>query len=88
MIGKKEIRIQIFKVSGGDGYQVLGDQYIKNFADGHLVVYDVTDRRSFEYDIPKRLVRIRKNTSSDKKPIILLVGNKIDLEDQRKISIS
>ena len=52
--------------------------------DGCLIIYDITNRRSFEeiekYYIPKLKEKCKKDI------FILLLGNKNDLGDKRKIS--
>ena len=50
---------------------------------GILVVYDITNRQSFD-DINFWLNEIKEK--ANKNTIILLVGNKCDLEDERKVS--
>ena len=50
---------------------------------GILVVYDITNRQSFD-DINFWLNEIEK--IANKNTVILLVGNKCDLEDERKVS--
>ena len=50
---------------------------------GILVVYDITNRQSFD-DINFWLNEIEK--IANKNTVLLLVGNKCDLEDERKVS--
>ena len=57
--------------------------YYKN-ADGILVVYDVTDRQSFE-DVHKWMNEIKNYAASNVK--LVLVGNKSDLVESRQVSI-
>ena len=49
---------------------------------GALLVYDITSRSSFESALDW-LTRIKENASED--IVILLIGNKIDLVDQREV---
>ena len=51
--------------------------------DGILAVYDITNRQSFD-DINFWLNEIEK--IANKNTVLLLVGNKCDLEDERKVS--
>ena len=53
------------------------------FAEGFLLVYAIDDRDSFE-EISVKYKRIVKNKSKDK-PCIIIVANKCDLEDKRKV---
>lgn len=48
------------------------------------MVYDVTDRASFE-DMHKWLVEIEKHASEGVQ--MILIGNKTDLEDKREVKV-
>ena len=48
-----------------------------------MVVYDITDRESFE-NLNSWLIEIEKN--ANKNVYKLLIGNKCDLEDKRKVT--
>lgn len=50
---------------------------------GALLVYDITRRQSFDH-IPRWLDELRAH--ADKNIVIMLVGNKSDLEEQRAVS--
>lgn len=54
--------------------------------EGFLIIYSVTDRRSFqeaaEYHRIINRVRIGENIP------VVLIGNKVDLDDQRKVCIN
>ena len=58
------------------------DQWIEN-ANGFLLVYAINDLETFEA-IKEKVVRMQKN-NAEKLPIII-VGNKNDLENERKVS--
>lgn len=47
-----------------------------------MIVYDITRRQSFDH-IPRWLEELRSH--ADKNIVIMLVGNKTDLEDQRAV---
>jgi GTPase SAR1 family protein len=55
------------------------------FADAFILVYAVDDYESFEM-IRARYERIIKNKGNEK-PCIVLVGNKCDLNDKRKVEM-
>ena len=59
------------------------DQWI-SLANGFLLLFAINDMESFEALKPK--VKRIQNNEADKLPIIL-VGNKCDLKDDRKVSI-
>lgn len=48
-----------------------------------MLVYDITKRQSFDH-IPRWLEELRSH--ADKNLVIMLIGNKSDLEDQRSVS--
>ncbi len=68
--------------AGQDDYQTMIDSWIGS-ADGFLLVYAVDDIESFE-SIKGKYERIIKNKQREKPPIII-VGNKCDLKDRRKV---
>ncbi|MCI33016.1 ras-related protein RAB11A-like, partial [Trifolium medium] len=47
-----------------------------------MLVYDITKRQSFDH-IPRWLEELRNH--ADKNIVIILIGNKSDLEDQRAV---
>jgi GTPase KRas len=53
-------------------------------AEGFIVVYSVTDRKSFEkvVEFQKKITQVKEKI---KQVPILLIGNKIDLKDQRQV---
>ena len=81
-IEQDKITVQIWDTAGQEKYNSLTSSYYKN-AKGALVVYDITDKGSFNKI--EKLVDDLKN-GSDKNIYIILVGNKNDLEDQRKVT--
>ena len=72
-----------FDTNGTERYRFLNETYYKKI-DGCLIVYDITNRRSFDeiekYYIPKLNEKCKKNI------VTVLLGNKKDMEDKRKIS--
>ena len=49
---------------------------------GVMVVYDITKRQTFDH-IPRWLDELRAH--ADKNIVIIMIGNKIDLEDERAV---
>lgn len=78
----QNIKIQFFDTAGQEKYRSICSSYYKN-CNGILLVYDITDRESFE-KLNSWLIEIKSNL--EKKATILLIGNKTDLEKDRKIS--
>ena len=52
---------------------------------GALIVYDITDRDSFDKLKSKWIPEVRDSTSDD--VVLALIGNKSDLEHKRAVSI-
>uniref|UniRef100_A0A0E0M742 Ras-related protein Rab11D n=1 Tax=Oryza punctata TaxID=4537 RepID=A0A0E0M742_ORYPU len=67
---------------GECGYRAVTSAYYRG-ALGALLVYDITKRQSFDH-IPRWLEELRGH--ADKNIVIMLVGNKSDLEDERAVS--
>jgi small GTP-binding protein len=67
--------------SGQERYRSINENYYRN-ADCCLLVYDITNVKSFEeckYYSTQIKERCKKNIK------VILLGNKMDLEDKRKI---
>lgn len=76
------IKFEIWDTAGQERYRSLASMYYRN-AQAALVVYDITHPDSLNK--AKYWIReLQKQANSD--ILIALVGNKKDLEDQRKIS--
>ena len=76
------MKLQIWDTAGQERFRSIQASYYKG-ANGILVVYDITNRSSFE-NLNSWLIEIEKN--GNKNVYKLLIGNKSDLEDQRKVS--
>ena len=76
------IKTQIWDTAGQERYRTITSSFYTG-AKGCLLVYDITRKESFE-NIDKWISDI-KSTSEENLSIILL-GNKCDLEAQRKVS--
>lgn len=72
--------IELLDTAGEDDYQNLLDMWI-NYAEGFLLVFAINDEESFKAVESKR-ERIIKLKGTCK---IILVGNKCDLENERKV---
>jgi Ras-related protein Rab-11A len=62
-------------------YRAVTSAYYRG-AVGAMLVYDITKRQSFDH-IPRWLEELRNH--ADKNIVIILIGNKNDLEDQRAV---
>lgn len=76
------LHLQIWDTAGQERFRTITTSYFRG-AQGIVLVYDVTDRDSFE-NVRTWMQEISKN--ADKHANVMLVGNKCDMEDQRKVS--
>ena len=76
-----DAKIQIWDTAGQERYKTISKSYIKG-ANGILLVYDVTQRASFE-GIKNWIKQIKDQVSS--RVSVVLIGNKIDLVDKREV---
>ncbi len=74
----QEVKLMIWDTGGQDAFATVRTQFYKG-AFGVLVVFDLTNRESFEH-VPKWLEEIK---ASAKAIPIILVGNKSDLPDRQ-----
>jgi Ras-related protein Rab-11A len=76
----KNIKVEFWDTAGQERYRAVTSGYYKHSV-GALIVYDITDRRSFE-NIPAWLSEVQQQLSEG--VVLLLVGNKSDLSAQRR----
>ena len=76
----RTIVLKIYDTAGQERFRGLARAYYKN-ADGILLMYNIADRGSYN-DVENWRKEIKENAS--KKAILLLIGNKCDLEEKRK----
>lgn len=81
-----ECNVQILDTAGQEDYITMMDSWI-SFADGYILVFSVDDEYSFEV-IKDRIEKIMvlKFNEFKAKPPIVIVGNKCDLDEDRKVS--
>ena len=82
VLGGKSIKIQIWDTAGQERYRNLTKSYFKGAA-GIILVYDVCDKASFQ-NMDYWLQKI-KNNADDEHVELLLLGNKIDLINDRVV---
>lgn len=75
----KEVTLQIWDTAGSERYQSMTRNYFRG-ADGILLIFDITNFVSYN-NIEKWIEQI-KETTNDGIPMYL-IGNKIDLEEER-----
>ena len=75
-----EITLQIWDTAGQERYRGLIPSYVRN-SSIVFIVFDITNRKTFE-SIPKWIELIK---SIEKNNILVLIGNKEDLKEKRKV---
>ena len=78
-----QCQLEILDTAGQDDYQTMLDTWI-NSADGFILVYSIDNKESFE-STKSRYDRILK-LKADQKISMIIIGNKCDLEEKRKIT--
>ena len=78
----KNYKLSIYDTTGQERYKSLAFSLIKN-VDGIILMYDVTDESTFK-SVPN-WIQSARDKKGENYPIILL-GNKIDLADRRKVT--
>ncbi|KAE8665969.1 Ras-related protein RABA4a [Hibiscus syriacus] len=81
VIQHKSVKAQIWDTAGQERYRAVTSAYYRG-AVGAMLVYDVTKRQTFDH-IPRWLEELRGH--ADKNIVIILIGNKSDLENQRAV---
>lgn len=77
----QSVDISVWDTAGQDSFRHIIPMYFYN-SSVIIAVYDVTSKESFK-NIPQWLEMARERTSEKTK--IILVGNKIDLEDSKRV---
>lgn len=76
------LKLQIWDTAGQEQFRSITRSYFRN-VDAVVLVYDITNRRTFE-SIPRWLDDVDHFTT---KPVLkILVGNKYDLEQSRRVT--
>ena len=76
--------LQIWDTAGQENYLSIARSYYRGAAIA-LIVYDITRRSTFE-NVERWVSEVRENANSQ--AIIILIGNKSDMEDNRAVSVS
>lgn len=81
-VNGKKVKLQIWDTAGQERFKNITASYYRG-GNGVLVVYDITERASFE-NLNSWLIEIEKNAT--KNVFKVLIGNKCDLEEKRQVS--
>lgn len=80
-IDGKQIKLQIWDTAGQESFRSITRSYYRGAA-GALLVYDITRRETFNH-LATWLEDARQHSSSNM--VIMLIGNKSDLESRRDV---
>ena len=83
IIEHKKIRVQLWDTAGQEKYKSIANNLILK-SQGIIIMYDITNKESYK-NIQTWINLVNEKNGNNKLPI-LIVGNKIDLEDKRIIS--
>ena len=83
-INGKNIKIKLWDTAGQEKYHTLPYSYYKK-CDGVLITFDVTNKESFD-KIYCWVKTVKENINDKNNTKIVLIGNKIDLKEEREIS--
>jgi len=78
----KQIKLQIWDPAGQESFRSITHSYYRK-AHGCLLCYDITRRATFEH-LSGWLKEVRENSGNEL--VIMLIGNKSDLEHERAVS--
>eukprot|EP01084_Bolivina_argentea_P157227 273991_1 len=80
-IDMKTVKLQIWDTAGQERFRTITSAYYRG-AHGIIMVYDVTNYESFEH-VEEWLNEVNRHASES--TLKLLVGNKADLQDDKKV---
>ena len=86
IINNEKVLVKIFDTAGQERFKSITANYLRN-AEGVILVYDLTSTESFE-NLKFWIESIKNNLGNDEPIPIIIIGNKIDLEDAREINKS
>ncbi|MCQ2817751.1 MAG: GTP-binding protein [archaeon] len=82
-VDDKIYEVEILDTAGEEDFQNMADNWI-NFGEGFLLVFAINDRERFDL-LDKKRARILKIKENKPCPIVIC-GNKLDLNNDRKVS--
>ena len=82
-INNKIIQIKFWDTAGQEIFHSLTKNFYRK-ADGIIIVYDITNKESFER-VQDWIKSVYDNTETYKEIQMIIVGNKIDLEEMREV---
>lgn len=81
-LNQTKVKMQLWDTAGQERFKAMAPMYYRN-ANAALLVFDVTNHKSFE-EVKTWIHELQQNVQEPM--FLLLVGNKIDLDEQRAVS--
>ncbi|BFY96980.1 hypothetical protein BsWGS_00018 [Bradybaena similaris] len=80
----EEVQIDILDTAGQEDYAAIRDNYFRS-GEGFLCVFSIKEQESFQatQDFREQILRVK----NDENIPFLLVGNMVDLAEQRQVSV-
>ena len=82
-VDKKWIKAQIWDTAGQERYKAFSSAYY-NGSHGAIIAYDITNSETF--DNVKTWINELKNHLDFSKLVVMIIGNKTDLENMRQVT--
>jgi Ras-related protein Rab-1A len=83
-IDGKPVRLQIWDTAGQERFRSISSAYYRG-ADGVIFCYDITNQNTFD-NIKEWIYELRKHYDERTAIAKIVVGNKADLENKRKVT--
>lgn len=81
-VGEQNVRVQMWDTGGQERFRCISAPYFRG-AEGVVLVYDITNKKSFEA-MSYWIEEVRQKAEKD--ALMIVIGNKADISDQRKVS--
>ncbi|RWS12449.1 ras-related protein Ral-A-like isoform X2 [Dinothrombium tinctorium] len=83
LLDNEEVQIDILDTAGQEDYAAIRDNYFRS-GEGFLCVFSITEHESFSatHEFREQILRVK----GDENIPFLLVGNKADLEEKRRVT--
>lgn len=84
----QEAQIDILDTAGQEDYAAIRDNYFRS-GEGFLCVFSITEKESFEatQEFREQILRVKGVDSNTDSIPFILVGNKVDLEEKRQVTL-
>merc|ERR1712137_744216 len=86
VVDDQAVILEILDTAGQDEFTAMQSQWI-SFGNAFVLLYDITKRASFDRtkNFHHKICMV-KDCDTKKQPPIVLLGNKVDLEEQREVA--